>query len=149
MNIKRHQAQITGELMSLLLTADPSSESISKYITDGNILVGEVEGQTVGVAVVSLQDNVAELRNIAVAEGYQGRGLAKQMISDVKKLAKRLGATTVLVGTGNSSLSQLALYQKCGFRMHHIDVGYFAEYPSPIFENGIRCLDRVLLCADL
>ncbi|MFT6735800.1 MAG: hypothetical protein ACJAS9_004014, partial [Polaribacter sp.] len=38
------------------------------------------------------------------------------MIEESKRLAKQSGAKIIEVGTGNSSLSQLALYQKCGFR---------------------------------
>ena len=70
-------------------------------------------------------------------------------LSEIKVLAKKMGATELLVGTGNSSLSQLGLYQKCGFRMSYIKAGFFASYPEPIYENGIQCLDMVVLCAKL
>ena len=149
MNIQRYQKPLTDDLMALLLTADPSREAISKYINDADILVCEMDSKIVGIAVVGCQGDIAELENIAVLSDYQGRGRAKQMIGEIQKLAKRQGATTLIVGTGNSSMSQIALYQKCGFRLYDIDVGYFAAYPEPIFENGIRCLDRVLLRAAL
>lgn len=37
-----------------------------------------------------------------------------------------------------------AFYQKSGFRMLGIRRDYFADYPEPIIENGIRGLDMVL-----
>lgn len=149
MNIHLYQKTITEELISLLLTADPDPEALSGYIDDSQIVVGELDSKIVGVAVLHQSAELVELKNIAVLAGYQGRGYAKQLIREVKRLAKRTGAKALLVGTGNSSLSQLALYQKSGFRMYEIQAGYFDSYPSPIFENGIRCLDRVLLRADL
>lgn len=56
------------------------------------------------------------------------------MINEVKRLAKRSEIKTMEAGTGNSSLPQLALYQKYGFRMHRIDAGHLNSYPEPIFE---------------
>ncbi|KHF37127.1 putative N-acetyltransferase YvbK [Paenibacillus sp. P1XP2] len=52
----------------------------------------------------------------------------------------------MIVRTGNSSLNQLGLYQKCGFRMVRIERDYFVNnYPEPIFENGIPCRDQIVL----
>jgi ribosomal protein S18 acetylase RimI-like enzyme len=57
---------------------------------------------------------------------------------------------TLEVGTGNSSIGQLALYQKCGFRITGIDYNYFIRhYDEPIFENGIPCRDMIRLAIDL
>jgi hypothetical protein len=33
--------------------------------------------------------------------------------------------------------------------MHHIEKDFFADYPSAIYENGIRCIDMVVLKAKL
>ncbi len=86
-----------------------------------------------------------EIKNLAVLAGYQGKGIAKLLIAELKLLAKSMGASILEVGTGNASLSQLALYQKCGFRMYCIEPNFFESYPKPIFENGIRCIDLVRL----
>jgi hypothetical protein len=54
------------------------------------------------------------------------------------------------VATGNSSLNQLAFYQKMVFRLAAIDRDYFLRtYPEPIVENSIQCRDRVWLELDL
>lgn len=149
MNIEVYEQEITNDLMDLLLTADPDRDAILSYITDSIILVSQVNGKVVSVAVLTKRDEMIEIKNIAVLAEYQGKGVAKQMINEAKRLAKQLGAKIMEVGTGNSSLSQLALYQKCGFRMHSIDSGYFKSYPEPIFENGIRCIDMVRMRAEL
>lgn len=136
-------------LMALLLEADPDERAIGGYLDRAQIFVAEDSGRLVGVAVLYSGADGFELKNIAVAESHRGRGLAKRLIQQVKDAAKSQGARSLTVGTGNSSLSQLALYQKCGFRISAVKKDFFASYPEPIYENGIRCLDMLVLTADL
>lgn len=150
MGIKTHaySGPYTPEIMALLLDADPDEAAVKAYLKAADILVANHNTEVVGIAVLTHQGEGFELRNIAVHNMHQGKGIAKQLISEIKKLAKSKGAKTLDVGTGNSSLGQLALYQKCGFRLHSIDKNFFANY-EPIFENGIRCIDMVRLRAEL
>ncbi len=148
-DIVHYSEEITAELMSLLLAADPDEGSILAYLPDSPVLVAKEGGSVVGVAVLVNTSKEFELKNIAVSEEHQGRGVAKRLIKEVKALAISMGAEELLVGTGNSSLSQLALYQKCGFRMSHIERDYFLSYPEPIYENGMQCRDLVVLRAKL
>lgn len=54
------------------------------------------------------------------------------------------------IGTGNTSFSQLRLYQSCGYRITGIISDYFTRlYPQPIWENGIQCRDMVRLRKDI
>ncbi len=149
MNIELYDKELTLELMSLLLTADPNKKAILSYLPNSKILVCRNNDLFVGVAVLVETAKVFELKNIAVLDEYQGKGVAKALINEIKQLAQQLGAKSIEVGTGNSSLSQLALYQKCGFRMHSIEPNFFDSYPEPIFENGIRCIDMVRLRVNL
>ena len=140
---------MTAELMDLLLTADPNKKAILSYLPGSQVLVCRDDDIFISVAVLVEEAGVFELKNIAVLKAYQGKGVAKSMIDRTKQLAKASGAKFIEVGTGNSSLSQLALYQKCGFRMHSIESDFFDAYPEPIFENGIRCVDMVRMRAEL
>jgi ribosomal protein S18 acetylase RimI-like enzyme len=149
MNIEIYDQDITPELMDLLLTADPDKAAVLSYLTCSEVLVCRSKGALVGIAVLVKAAEVFELKNIAVLIEYQGKGFAKSMINQAKRMAKNSGAKAIEVGTGNSSLSQLALYQKCGFRMHSIEPDFFKSYPEPIFENGIRCIDMVRLRLEL
>lgn len=64
--------------------------------------------------------------------------------------AKKQGYKTIEVGTGNSGASQLMLYQKCGFRITHVDRDFFVRhYEEPIEENGLPCVDMIRLSQDL
>ena len=149
MNIEAYDKEITPELMDLLLSADPDKKAILSYLPDSEVLVYRDNDIFVSIAIITETAGVFELKNIAVLTKYQGKGIAKSMINKAKQLAKESGAKTIEVGTGNSSLSQLALYQKCGFRMRSIEPNFFDSYPEPIIENGIRCIDMVRLRAEL
>ena len=39
--------------------------------------------------------------------------------------------------------------QESGFRMQYIEPDYFSNYPEAIYENGIQCLDQVVLRVEL
>lgn len=135
----------------LLLLADPSRDYILEYVENGVIFVAEIEQQIIGVYVLlPTSPEIIELMNIAVREDHQGLGIGKQLVMDAVKVARKKGYTTLEVGTGNSSIGQLALYQKCGFRMIGVDTDFFVKhYPKVIFENGIQCVDMIRLARKL
>lgn len=135
----------------LLLLADPSRDYILEYVENGVIFVAEIEQQIIGVYVLlPTSPEIIELMNIAVREDHQGLGIGKQLVMDAVKVARKKGYTTLEVGTGNSSIGQLALYQKCGFRMIGVDTDFFVKhYPKAIFENGIQCVDMIRLARKL
>lgn len=137
--------------MDLLLLADPSQEVVEKYIHRGLCFVGERNKQIVGEYVlIHTRPHVMELVNIAVAEKQQGRGIGKQLVLHAIETAKSLGSKSLVVGTGNSSVGQLAFYQKCGFRIVGVDRNFFTRhYSNPIYENGIQCRDMIRLVLHL
>ncbi|MDW0115521.1 GNAT family N-acetyltransferase [Sporosarcina thermotolerans] len=137
--------------LDLLLLADPSRESIEEYVNRGECYIAEIEQQIVGVYVLlPTRPKTVELVNVAVVEEQHGSGIGKQLVMDAINVAKKKGYKTIEIGTGNSSIGQLALYQKCGFRIVGIDIDFFVRhYPKAIFENGIQCRDMIRLSQDL
>ncbi|GED66751.1 putative N-acetyltransferase YvbK [Brevibacillus reuszeri] len=137
--------------MNLLLLADPSQKLVEEYLQRGQCYVAAKENDLVGVYVlIQTRPDTIELVNVAVDEGHQGQGIGKKLVLHAIEVAKASGYKTIEVGTGNSSLDQLALYQKCGFRMTWIDKDFFIRhYNEPIFENGIQLFDMVRLSQDL
>lgn len=137
--------------MNLLLLADPSREVVEEYVNRGECFIAEIEQHTIGVYVLlPTRPGTVELVNVAVVEGQHSRGIGKQLVLDAIKVAKTKGYKTIEIGTGNSSIGQLALYQKCGFRINGVDMDFFIRnYSERIFENGIQCRDMVRLSQDL
>ncbi|MEH7386437.1 GNAT family N-acetyltransferase [Bacillus sp. JJ1521] len=137
--------------MDLLLLADPSPMLVEEYVQRGDCYVAESDGQIIGVYVLlPTRPDTVELVNIAVIETHHGKGLGKQLVINAIEVARSKGYRTIEVGTGNSSIGQLALYQKCGFRIAGVEIDFFIRhYPEEIFENGIQCRDMVRLSQEL
>lgn len=134
----------------LLLEADPSLAHIQRYLMEGYCYVAVEGNEVIGVYVLEKKDEEnVEIMNIAVRENRRGKGIGKALIQDAVERSKSYGAKKVVIGTGNSSLDQLALYQKCQFRITGIMEGFFDDYPDPIIENGIVCRDMIRLCYEI
>lgn len=138
-----------GEIppMHLLLLADPSPKIVKDYISRGECFIAEEGNQVMGIYVLlPTRPETVELVNVAVDEVYQGKGVGKQLVLDAVNTAKKNGYKTIEIGTGNSSIGQLALYQKCGFRITGVDLDFFTNhYAEEIIENGILCRDMIRL----
>jgi len=151
-NIKIKNLSIEDEIpYDLLYLADPSMEIINEYVVRGDCYIACIDNNIIGAYVlIKTRPLTLELVNIAVEESYQGTGIGKQLIYSAIDLARESNAKVLEVGTGNSSISQLAFYQKCGFRIVGIDKDFFKKhYEEKVIENGIECIDMIRLSIDL
>lgn len=132
---------------NLLLLADPSKKMIEKYIEVGECYIAYIQQDIIGAYVIlETAPATLEIMNIVVSEEQQGKGIGKKLIKHAIGLARIRGYKTLEIKTGNSSLGQLALYQKCGFRIMGIERDYFKKYyEEKIIENGIECIDQIQL----
>lgn len=135
----------------LLQLADPSKEIIRSYLSHGRVYVAKQEAILVGVYVlVPISNTSIEIKNIAVDPAYQNQGIGKQLLADATRQAQQQGYSEILIGTGNSSIHQLALYQRQGFAMKQVKWNFFTEqYQAPIIENGILCQHLILLAKNI
>lgn len=135
----------------LLLSADPSIEIINDYIHRGDCYIAYINNNIVGVYVmIRTRPLTLELVNISVSKAYQGKGIGKILILNAIEMARKEKFKVLEVGTGNSSMYQLALYQKCGFRIVGVDKDFFKRhYKEKIIENDIECIDMIRLRMDL
>ncbi|RKL67815.1 GNAT family N-acetyltransferase [Salipaludibacillus neizhouensis] len=136
--------------LDYLFLADESEVAVNKYINDGEMFSIYYRNDIVGVVLyVFHAQEVVELKNIALTPEYQGSGIGSLVLTDAFERYKRNGMIKIIVGTANSSIGNLALYQKAGFRISEIKKDFFKEYPTPIYEYGIRALDMVMLEKEL
>lgn len=100
--------------------------------------------------MLETRPETVELVNVAVREDMQGNGIGKRLVLHAVGTAREAGFRSIELGTGNSSVGQLRLYQKCGFRIVGEDIDFLVRhYDQPIFENGIECRDMIRLKQDL
>ena len=145
-NISPYTDKLTPGLLELLLTADPSETFINEYWPK-TLAFAAWHGDTIIgiVLLLPLSSTEAELKNIAVKSEYQCKGIARDLIHEIKIEAKSKGFSNLVIGTGNSSFHQMKLYQRCGFRMKSIERDFFLKYPDRLMENNIQCLDLIWL----
>lgn len=147
---KQYQGVITP-LYDLLLLADPSRQMIEQYIHQSDVVTVYHTGQLVGLYVLFPVDaQLAEIRNLAVTPEFQGKGIGQKMLHHAIEYAQQKAFKKLIIGTGNSSVAQLYLYQKMGFRITDIKPDFFTtHYPNPIIENGVVCRDMLVLSKTL
>lgn len=133
--------------LPLLLLADSSEQQVRGYLQRGVLYVAREAGADVGVVLaMPTESSQAELRAVAVVPELQGQGFGKQMLALVLNDLAGRGYSRVVVGTGNSSIDQIAFYQKLGFRMLRIERDFFTSlrgYPEDLEENGIPLRDMI------
>lgn len=131
----------------LLLQADPSKEIIDRYLLHSTIYIATLNDQTIGCYVIcEVAQKIVEIKNISIDETQQRKGYGTMLLNDAIQRSRSKGFQKIIIATGNSSLHQLHLYQKLGFRITEIKADYFTNnYPGPIIENGIICRDMIIL----
>ncbi|RAJ24917.1 GNAT family N-acetyltransferase [Pedobacter cryoconitis] len=139
--------EINRTLYDLLLSADPSIEVINSYTHNNQIFVALYRTKIIGAFVLlPLNKSTIEIKNIAVKAQYQGIGLGKRLLKKAVNASIAKGFKTLRIATGNSSIGQLALYQKENFELVGMNHNFFIDhYPHPIIENGIRCKHLLIL----
>ena len=131
----------------LLELADPSRIQVESYLKTGTCYIAKIDSKIIGVIVLDkLDSKTTEIKNIAIKESEQRKGYGKILLKYSEKISRELGCEKLIIGTGNSSIGQLALYQKEGFELDRIEKNFFLKrYSEPIFENGIQCKHMLIL----
>lgn len=131
--------------LPLLKLADPDVHMINSYLEISTLFKICSEDELIGVAVILIDDKVAEIKNIGLEEQWQGKGIGSQALEKLIDYCVDQDCQVMTVGTANSSIDNFAFYQKNGFRFVQIIPDFFRQYQNPIYENGIRALDMLVL----
>ena len=136
---------------NLLLQADPSWQQVSRYLETATAIACLEDPEILGIVLIHHQPGlIPEIVNLSVPKAYQGQGIGKRLLKQAILFSRDNHFRELQIKTANSSIGQLALYQKMGFQMNELDLDYFVrEYDEPIWENGIQCRHRVILHMDL
>jgi N-acetylglutamate synthase-like GNAT family acetyltransferase len=131
----------------LLLEADPSRELIDRYLKNSEIYVAESDEVIVGVCVLyPVSSETVEIKNISVDDAYQKKGIGALLLHHAIRMANESHFKEIIIGTGNTSVGQLYLYQKVGFEITSIKKNFFIDnYPETLYENGIQVKHMIVL----
>ena len=134
------------EVVPILQLAEVSESALRWSLANLSDTVYRMDedGQLVGAATLRLNKEPCEIVELAVAGDRQGQGLGKQLVAALIDEARAHGHAEIIVGTANSSIDNIAFYQKCGFRMDHVRKDYFWYLSEPVFEAGIRIRDLLV-----
>jgi len=138
-------------LVPILHDAEEDDERIRATLRDPTCqaYAALVDDEPVGAAVVRWDDREpSEILYIAVAASRRGTGVGRQIIATIQGELPAHG-WTLLVGTANSALDNIAFYQKCGFRMYAVKRDNFDYVQPPLQDHGIVMRDMIVFAYEL
>ena len=127
---------------ALLLTeSDPNINLVGNYLNKGRLFVYMHNNKPVSFIVVqSISHDTVEIKNLLTLENYRGHGYAKKLVRHIENIYKNIPA--IIIGTANSSMSNIAFYTKLGYRYSHRIENFFIDYyAQDIYENGMQAVD--------
>jgi GNAT superfamily N-acetyltransferase len=138
-------------LIPMLLQAEESERALRWGLNNlvDAVYRADADGVLVGAATMQWRGDPCEIMELAVAPERHGQGIGRAIVAWLLDEARRRGKTAVLVGTANSSIGNLAFYQKVGFRMDHVRKDYFRYYREPHYEDGIQIRDMIVFRQEL
>ena len=102
-------------------------------------------GEIAGYTVVAIAAGEAHLLNLSVAARCQRRGLGRELLNFVLKLARDYGAAKILLEVRPSNAAALALYSSAGFSRIGVRRGYYpagdAREDAIVFELALQDRD--------
>jgi N-acetylglutamate synthase-like GNAT family acetyltransferase len=149
--IRQAQTDEIETLIPLLLQAEESERALRWGLANLVDMVYRADEGAVliGAATMQWRGDPCEIMELAVVPERRWLGIGRSIVAWLVDEARRHQKTAVLVGTANSSIDNIAFYQKCGFRMDHVRKDYFWYYREPVYENGIQIRDMLVFRYDL
>jgi N-acetylglutamate synthase-like GNAT family acetyltransferase len=151
LTIRKAGAEEIEALIPILRQAEETERALRWSLANLSDAIYRLDddNQVVGAATMQWRDDRCEIMELAIAPERQRQGLGKHLVAWLLAEARRRGKRQVLVGTANSSIDNIAFYQKCGFRMDQIRKDYFSYYGEPHYEDGIQVRDMLVFRYDL
>jgi len=142
-------AEDRERLLPLLLLADEDETVVCSYIDEGELFAIRDGDQDIGVLLLTAEGNVVEIKNLALDEEHQGKGLGREAVEFAKRRARELGAERLVVGTADAARDTVAFHEHVGFRRTGIRAGFFDAYPTEIWIDGVKARDMVMFEMEL
>ncbi len=99
-------------------------------------IVGELDGKIIANAGVEIFMDEAEMTTFAVSPEFQGRGFGKKLLEEIIHVAKKFGATSMILEVRCSNIPALHIYQKFGFRKIGRIKNYYGDGEDALTMGG-------------
>ena len=108
-----------------------STERFEEAVKNRQLYVAKLENIPVGYTLVKIRSydwpgvvkrRVMVVDEFCVEESARNQGIGKQMMQEVRALAKAFGCTDLQLGVYPQNDAAVAFYQKCGFTIRSIDM---------------------------
>src|SRR3954452_25013517 len=138
------------DLRPLFELAEDSATELDSYLDAGRVLVAVQGTDVIGhlQLVPTDRPGAVELKNMAVREDRQRRGVGRKLVHAALELSAAERASVLVVATAAADIGNLRFYQRQGFRMLAIERDAFTPvngYARGIRIDGIELRDRVWL----
>jgi len=101
-------------------------------------LVARLEGRPVGCAALRPLDvEAAEVKRMYVAPSARRKGVGRQLLSELERLAGGFGYRILRLETGNRQPEAVALYESCGYRKISAFGKYIGNSVSICYEKDV------------
>lgn len=131
------------KFLDLLLLGDEQETMIDRYLYNGDMFALYDSGLKAVCVVTKEEEDIYEIKNLAVYPEFQRMGYGKQLVEYVSGYYN--DCKVLLVGTGDCA-DTILFYEKCGFKYSHRVKDFFIDnYDHPIYENGVLLKDMVYL----
>lgn len=106
-----------------------SEEHFLAAVKNRELYVAKLNGEVVGYALLPMRTveqpglvrrKVMKIDELCVEESCRNQGIGKEMMADIRALAKAFGCTDLQLGVYPQNDDAVAFYQKCGFTIQNI-----------------------------
>ncbi|WP_338869883.1 GNAT family N-acetyltransferase [Spirosoma sp. SC4-14] len=129
---------ITNEQIpyDLLLLSDDTIEAINKNLDKGELFVAKINDEIIASFILKViaVDSI-EIKNIAVRENQQGKGIGTTLLSYITANATQRGFKKLLVGTCDRCDKEIEFYKKSGFKIVAIRENFFIDNYKSVLGN--------------
>ena len=108
-----------------------SEERFRQAGEEKQLYVAKLSGTVVGYTLLLVRDvahpgtvkrRVMRIDEICVEESCRGQGIGREMMTDIRALARAFGCRDLQLGVYPQNDAAVAFYQKCGFTIRSIDM---------------------------
>ena len=94
----------------------PMDEDYVAKLDDGLVDVAEIDGEVIGLIVLSDDGHTLLVENVAVRPAFHGRGVGRALLAHADRIAVQRGLPGLRLYTHVAMTENIALYERLGWR---------------------------------